>query len=926
MEYNIGNKKQQIEFNIEEEITPSQIILNYNPFFYEKINNMQKRKLKNSDKIIPDKNYSTKKTIPKKELKSKRHYLLLKCDKAYSGVTTFEAKNINIIKFEKKFFTHFRSLINVDLSNNHLLKIPGDLFKLNYIKELNLEHNHINYIKHQLSFLTNLEKLNLSYNEIIQLPNSLFKLTKLQILLVNNNKIKMIPIEIGLMQNLTKLNIYNNEILELPTALCNISKLKNIEFEWIYVLKKSFFLSDYKEIPDDDLIYEKCIKFFYHLYNKNILYCDKEMFFNNFNVPQTLYNENIIININPNNNINKNEMIELKLQKKYFFSELIKYIKLKDIQNVYKYANLILNTKNYKEEDFLSKTKLTPLHFLFSTFNIIKFTTTTAQSKNMSNITEKDSMIINENNRICSSRGNKISTTNSKTNLNINKIEQNEIIAKSKIIGNFLFGIFSNKIINNRSFDHWGPIHIAIRRGGYHCLEWIINKNKTMKEYYQQNNNTMNNNRNIMDKSIKINNFNSINSFNNTAIRRNPTIVQKKGFNLNLKGKEDWSPLHLSANLGLIDCVYLLLKNNAEVYSRNNNYKTPKQVTNVLEINKLLTLYENFVLEEKYNNIEKDLYKKNKMSPRKSTIPNQKSSQYYPSKVNINYFKEIFTNNEYSLSEIAEAMSNLTMSVINPINKNYIYENNLNKFFENTLNDLDLFSSSKQNRKNLIIISGFNSIGISLNNLFLMNLYQKLLSTPKVHLSKSIKAEMISYIEYITMMNNIKTNSNTKKKNTNTNTNNNNNNNNFYFNSKINSYNNKQKMKTKSKKNDKIKNIKYTNNEKDNSVNNNINNNNNKRKINIINISNNKKNKISKTQKLERDESESSYTNSFIIDSDPINSRNKCQNYIAKRARMRNEQGNTIMSSANESCNIQESSLSLSGIDSIGAGKIKYNK
>ena len=41
---------------------------------------------------------------------------------------------------------------------------------------------------------------------------------------------------------------------------------------------------------------------------------------------------------------------------------------------------------------------------------------------------------------------------------------------------------------------------------------------------------------------------------------------------------------------------------------------------------------------------------------------------------------------------------------------------------------------------------------------------------------------------------------------------------------------------------------------------------------------------------------------------------------------MRNEQGNTIMSSANESCNIQESSLSLSGIDSIGAGKIKYNK
>ena len=99
----------------------------------------------------------------------------------------------------------------------------------------------------------------------------------------------------------------------------------------------------------------------------------------------------------------------------------------------------------------------------------------------------------------------------------------------------------------------------------------------------------------------------------------------------------------------------------------------------------------------------------------------------------------------------------------------------------------------------------------------------------------------------------------------------------------------------------------------------------NKRKINIISLVNTKKNKNDITKKLERDESESSYTSSFIIDSDGNNSRNKCKNYVAKKAKIK-EQGNTIMSSANESCNIQESSLSLSGIDAIGAGKIKYNK
>ena len=52
------------------------------------------------------------------------------------------------------------------------------------------------------------------------------------------------------------------------------------------------------------------------------------------------------------------------------------------------------------------------------------------------------------------------------------------------------------------------------------------------------------------------------------------------------------------------------------------------------------------------------------LSSRKNNIPNQKSSQYYPSKINIIFFKEIFTNNEYSLAEISEAMNNLTIFVI----------------------------------------------------------------------------------------------------------------------------------------------------------------------------------------------------------------------------------------------------------------------
>ena len=68
---------------------------------------------------------------------------------------------------------------------------------------------------------------------------------------------------------------------------------------------------------------------------------------------------------------------------------------------------------------------------------------------------------------------------------------------------------------------------------------------------------------------------------------------------------------------------------------------------------------------------------------------------------------------------------------------------------ENCIKELDLFSSSIQNKKNLKIISAFISISILLNNLSLMKLYGKILISTKFHLSKAIKQEMTSYAKYI---------------------------------------------------------------------------------------------------------------------------------------------------------------------------------
>ena len=844
MEYTLGNKKNQLEFPIKEEILTSEMIIKYsNP------NNSN-----NNDKNTDRSKTENKNTQLTENKPIKKNYLVIKCQKKYSGIIKFTANNLNIVKFGKNFFTNFISLIKIDLSYNFLMKIPKSIFYLKYIKELNLEHNHINYLQYQLSNLTQLEFLNLSYNKLNQITNSIFKLKNLQTLLLNSNKINFIPVEIGFLRKLTKLDILNNLINELPSTLCYLTSLKEIEFEWFYILKKSFFLCETYEILEDDVIYEKCLKYFSNLFNKNILYCTKEMFFNIFKIKESLYNENFMLTT-INNNIE-----EINIQKKYFFGELIKYIKTKDIPLVYKYANLILTNKYYKDDDFLSDSGMSPFHFLFSSFKQIKISSGIKHlNKNVTNLTDKDSMIINDNNRICSSRtnNNKLSSSSMKIISPINTIEENRIIAKSKIIANFLFGIFSNKIINHRSMDHWSAVHIGIRRGGIDCLRWIINKNKIMKENINLNN---------FERGSRITLTNSNNTINANSISKN--ISNKKFFNINIKGKEDWTPLHLAANLGMFDCVYLLLKNNAEIFIRNNNYKTPKQVTTISEINKLLTLYEKNLLNKKYNKDDKKSLKEveNKLSNKITKNISQKN----PSRTNINFYKEVLITSESSFFEITEALNNLSLSLVNPINQKLINENDINKFFENTLKDLNYSSSSIQGKKTILIITSLNSIGISINNKYLMKIYQRLLSSPKMHISKIIKLEMISYIKIISTLNKIKVDLNFSKK----------------------------------------KNFTAKNNY-------------NKKKVNIINLNSNNKIKHP-MQKKDYDENDSS--NSVLIDSfDKLNAKNMKQNNINKRNKASANQNND-QNSANESCNIAESSFSCSGIESIGAGKIKYNK
>ncbi len=116
-----------------------------------------------------------------------------------------------------------------------------------------------------------------------------------------------------------------------------------------------------------------------------------------------------------------------------------------------------------------------------------------------------------------------------------------------------------NPGLNTANHDNWAPVHIAARKGNKDCIIWIINYNKQLRHF------------------------------------------KREIFDLNLKGKNDWTPLHLAANSYKLEETYLLLEEGCDVFAKNVDNKIPRKVTNGnYLLNKLLKNYENDHLYKKY--------------------------------------------------------------------------------------------------------------------------------------------------------------------------------------------------------------------------------------------------------------------------------------------------------------------------------------
>lgn len=103
----------------------------------------------------------------------------------------------------------------LDLSNRGLTKIPGDIFKLTNLQELDVSNNLLTgAIQAEIRHLQALRILDASDNQMTGVPAEIGQLKNLELLDLSNNQLTGLPYELGNLKKLKTLNISGNAYSE----------------------------------------------------------------------------------------------------------------------------------------------------------------------------------------------------------------------------------------------------------------------------------------------------------------------------------------------------------------------------------------------------------------------------------------------------------------------------------------------------------------------------------------------------------------------------------------------------------------------------------------------------------------------------------------------------------------------------------------
>ena len=504
-------------------------------------------------------------------------YSTIKCYKSLPDIENLEAKSLNIIKIHKTIYLNLSNLTTIDMRENRLCKISKNFKLFKNLETLHLDNNQISYVPSFISEFTQLKTFTISNNILTSIPASIQYLTALQTFKFSNNKVDKLPIEFGQLKSLECLYLDNNYFSEIPTTLCYLRYLNEISFEWFEFLEPPFL----KVLKKDDLG-KTCINIIrdglQEMIKNSILYCDFITFIENISSNEkknmSLINSDKRAEINNDNNKNNNSLNPIKKNSKshYKYYKIIKAIE----NNYYGIVRSLLNTSDfeeyikikneenktafyltiqYKNEElislFLSKIELT--NFPVTHIYLHK----AIRMRNPELVKKLISMGVN------------INATDDQGSSAFHILFDTFVkqFSRCALIGDFL--LQKDCSVNPFNNDNWAPIHIAARKASKQCLLWIISSNKKLRS------------------------------------------ENKEEFNLNLKGHNNWTPLHLTINFFRLDETIILLENGCDPFIRNNNAKTPKKVCiGNYVFSKLLSNYENIVLGKKYKIDEEKMFVK----------------------------------------------------------------------------------------------------------------------------------------------------------------------------------------------------------------------------------------------------------------------------------------------------------------------------
>ncbi|KAM4690632.1 leucine-rich repeat protein 1 [Rhinophrynus dorsalis] len=154
-------------------------------------------------RLVPAKTADIEKPRTKMFITSKKDYPITK--NFPFSLEHLQVSYCKLARFDMRMLC-LKRLQKLDLSNNHIKKLPKTIGDLACLQELNLNHN----------FLESFEVL---------LCNSSWRNT-LKSLDLSENKLKALPVQFGHFKELVSLKLDKNELIQLPFTIGQLSKLR----------------------------------------------------------------------------------------------------------------------------------------------------------------------------------------------------------------------------------------------------------------------------------------------------------------------------------------------------------------------------------------------------------------------------------------------------------------------------------------------------------------------------------------------------------------------------------------------------------------------------------------------------------------------------------------------------------------------------